>query len=142
MVVYQYTEHRSKNCSWGIKQIRLKSKCVTQYEDPYAGDRYYVAILDQYFLKVPKNAKEQDEFYLRSLGTVPTDPAVPWFSIQPVGRNKLNAMMETMSIQASLSVIRTNHSLRSYGATKLFQQKSSGEAHSGTNGPSLALQKH
>ena len=60
---------------------------------------------------------------MRPLGTIPKDPAAPWFSIQPVGRNKLNAMMKTMSIQVGLPVIPTNHSLRFYGAMKLFQEK-------------------
>jgi hypothetical protein len=122
-VAYEYTEHGSKNRSGGIKQIRMKNKCVTQYEDAGAGDRCHVTILDRYFLKVPKSAKDKEDFYLRPLGTVPTDPMAPWFSIQPIGRNKLNCMMKTMSIQGGLSVVHTNHSLRSYGATKLFQQK-------------------
>lgn len=122
-VAYEYTEHGSKNRSGGIKQLRMQNKVVRQYEDPLAGDRCHVHILDLYLLKVPKEAKERGAFYLRALANAPQDPTLPWFSQQPIGRNKLNTMMKTMSTQTGLPVLHTNHSLRSYGATKLFQDK-------------------
>lgn len=83
-------------------------------------------MLCHYFESVHSQGAQESKwtgrFYLRPLGTVPKDPAVPWFCIQPVGSNKLNAMMKTMSIQAGLHIIHTNHSLRSCGSTKLFQE--------------------
>jgi len=39
----------------------------------------------------------------------------------PVGRNRLNAMLKEMCQEAKLSAKFTNHSLRAYGATTLFQ---------------------
>ena len=60
--------------------------------------------------------------YLRPLVNAPVDPTLPWFSQQPIRRNKLNSVMKTMSAQAGLSLPHTNHSLRTYGATKLFQE--------------------
>jgi hypothetical protein len=64
-VCYEYTEHGSKNRSGGIKQLRIPNKVVVQYEDPQAGERCHVEILDKYFLKVPKEAIEADTFYIR-----------------------------------------------------------------------------
>ena len=120
-VCYEYTEHGSKNRSGGLKQLKIENKVVVQYEDVNAGLRCHVDILDQYFLKVPKNALEDDVFYLQPLSRTPDDPLKPWFSRQPMGKNKLGQMMKTMSKQAGLSIIYSNHSLRAYGATKLFQ---------------------
>ena len=121
-VCYEYTEHGSKNRSGGIKQLRLENKVVVQYEDVHAGNRCHVEILDKYFMKVPKEAKEANAFYLAPLQRTPCDPTKPWFSKQPMGRNKLAGMMKTMSLQAGLPRIYTNHSLRAFGATKMFQQ--------------------
>ena len=84
---------------------------VTKYEDANAGDRCHVEILDMYTLKVPQEARSKDMFYLRPLAKAPADPAQPWFSSQPIGRNKLKAMKKTMSISAGLPEVHTNHSL-------------------------------
>ena len=70
-VAYEHTEHGSKNHSGRIKQ------CVTQYKDPNAGARCYVTILDQYLLKVPKNANEQGGGLFEALR--PKDPAARCF---------------------------------------------------------------
>ena len=39
----------------------------------------------------------------------------------PVGRNTLAGMMKTMALEGSLDNTVTNHSLRAYGVTKMFQ---------------------
>ena len=49
------------------------------------------------------------------------DPMKPWYSTTPVGRNRLNAMLKEMCQEAGLSTKFTNHSLRAYGVTTLFQ---------------------
>ena len=76
MAAYTYTEHGFKIHSGGIKQVRMQTKCVTQYEDPNAGDQRHVTVLDQYILKMLKDAKERG---LSPLSTVPKDPAAPGF---------------------------------------------------------------
>ena len=97
---------------------------MVQYEDPYACDRCHVEILDKYFMKVPKEAmdKEGSVFYLQPFHRAPSDPTKPWFGKQAMGHNKLASMMKTMSAQAGLPTIYTNHSLRAFGATKKFQE--------------------
>ena len=62
-----------------------------------------------------------DVFYLTPLPKKPIDPSQPWYSTTPVGRNQLNAMLREMCQEAGLSGKFTNHSLRAYGATTLFQ---------------------
>ena len=51
----------------------------------------------------------------------PKDPSKPWYTTTPVGRNRLNSMLKEMYQEAGLSTNFTNHSLRAYGATTLFQ---------------------
>ena len=68
-----------------------------------------------------KEAKDADVFYLKPLTQAPEDPLKPWFSRQPIGRNKLNQVMKTMSTQAGLSQVYTNHSFRTFGASRMFQ---------------------
>ena len=41
----------------------------------------------------------------------------------PVGKNKLAELMKTMAARAGLQKPLTNHSLRAYGVTKMFQAK-------------------
>ena len=62
-----------------------------------------------------------DVFYLTPLPKKPIDPSQPWYSTTPVGRNRLNVMQREMCQEAGLSGKFTNHSLRDYGATTLFQ---------------------
>ena len=121
-VCYEYTEYGSKNRSGGLKQLKMENKVVVQYEDRNAGERCHVDILDLYFLKVPKEVMKTDTFYLQPLQRCPSDPTKPWFSKQPMGRNKLGQMMKNMGVQAGLSKMYTNHSLRAFGASKMFQQ--------------------
>ena len=51
----------------------------------------------------------------------PKDPSKPWYTTTPVGRNRLNSMLKEMCQVAELFTNFTNHSLRAYGATTLFQ---------------------
>ena len=59
---------------------------------------------------VAKNA-----FYLTPL------PKVPWFKVVPVGRNWLNVMLKEMCAEAAITTNYSDHSLRAYGATTMFQ---------------------
>ena len=53
----------------------------------------------------------------------PTEPRNPWYTLTPVGRNRLNFMMKDMCKEAEFDITFTNHSLKAYGATKMFQAK-------------------
>ena len=49
---------------------------------------------------------------------MPEDPTKPWFKAIPVGKNCLNVMLKEMCAETG---IITNHTLRTYGATTMFQ---------------------
>ena len=52
---------------------------------------------------------------------MPEDPTKPWFKAIPVGKNRLNVMLKEMCAEAGIITNHTNHSLRTYGATTMFQ---------------------
>ncbi|XP_011406250.1 PREDICTED: glutamine-rich protein 1-like [Amphimedon queenslandica] len=118
--LYIYTEHGSKNRSGGFGELHVQNKVVRHFEVPEAGDRSYVKILDLYLSKVPKEAIEKDNFYVRPVTVV--GEGKPWFSSVPVGKNKLATMVKTMCSKAGLQGNKTNHSLRSFGVSSLFQE--------------------
>ena len=75
-----------------------------QYQDFEAGERCHVTVLDKYLSKLPPNARDKDIFYLR-----------------PIARkNPLSRMMTTMCKAAEIPGKKTNHSLRAYAASELF----------------------
>ena len=45
--------------------MRVENKVVYSYDVPAAGERRYVALFDLYFPKVPPEALEKDNLYLR-----------------------------------------------------------------------------
>ena len=73
------------------------------------------------FEKIPDEARSADNFYLTPVTVLPSDPAKPWFTKVLVGKNNLNKMLKEMCLKAGLPHIYTNHSLRAYGASTLFQ---------------------
>ena len=60
--------------------MRIENKIVPSYAVPEGGERSHVALLDLYFSKVPSDAPEKDNFYLRPLPRKPEDPNAPWFT--------------------------------------------------------------
>jgi len=76
--------------------------------------------LDKYFDLIPAGARDNDAFYLTPLSK---KPGKPWFTCIPVGRNRLNSMVKEMCKEAEFNDTFTKHSLRAYGATKMFQAK-------------------
>ncbi len=81
----------------------------------------YVRILDLYFSKVPKEAIERDNFYVRPLTKLPEEEK-PWFSSVPLGRNKLGNMVKDMFKTCGIEGDKTNHSLLAFGVTTLIEQ--------------------
>ena len=51
-VRYTYTENTSKNRSGGFNQLDVPHKVVHQYEDPRAGPRCHVFLLDLYLSQI------------------------------------------------------------------------------------------
>ena len=91
------------------------------YANPVAGERCHVSILDFYISKLPREVKEKDFFYARPLNSVPQDPSKPWFAPVPVGKNTLATMLRCMCCEAGIAGRKTNHSLRTTGASELFE---------------------
>jgi hypothetical protein len=75
-----------------------------------------VYLLDLYLSKLPEFAFKEHVFYCRPK----VRPAEKWYESSPVGKNKLGSIIAEMCREADICR-RTNHSLRSTGATSLFQ---------------------
>ena len=116
---YIYNEFGSKNNQGGLASLNQSNKTVRQYASE--SERCHVKILDQYFNSLPPNARDNDVFYLQPLSDVPKTPSAPWYKSTPIGKNTLSKMMKNMCEKAEISGGYTNHSLRAYGATTLFQ---------------------
>ena len=110
-----------KNRQGNFSSLNLQNKIVRQHQNTTNPERCHVQILDKYLSKIPKEAQAKDVFYLMPLLNKPKDSSKPWYITTPVGRNRLNAMLKEMCQEAGLSAKFTNHSLRAYGATTLFQ---------------------
>jgi len=115
---YVYTECGSKNNQGGFASLEQTNKVVRQHE--VEQERCHVKILDKYLQVLSPESKESDGFYFKALSEVPSDPSMPWFTNVPVGKNTLGAMMKKMCANAGLQKY-TNHSLRAYGTSTLFQ---------------------
>jgi len=119
--LYRYCEFGSKNRQGGLSSLNLQNKVVRQYENTTESGVCHVKILDRYLEDLPPEAVDKDVFYLTPLPKVPADPTKPWFKTVPVGKNRLNMMLKEMCAEAGITTNYTNHSLRAYGATTMFQ---------------------
>lgn len=110
-----YTEDTSKSNQGGLKHRQVKKKSVQAYEnsDP---SRCIVKLYEKYISKCPDPAK-CSAFYLRPLAKPTTDL---WYAAQPLGRHKLATVVSTLCNQGGLDGYRTNHSLRTSAATRLY----------------------
>ena len=120
---YVYRGFGSKNHQGGFSSLNPDNKVVKQYENLSGSGPCHVKILDTYLSKLPEKAKENDVFYLTPLPKKSFDPTKPWYTLTPVGKNRLNGMLKEMCAEAGLEKDFSNHSLRAYGATTLFQAK-------------------
>ena len=118
---YVYQEFGPKNRQGNFSSLNLQNKIVRQHQNTTNPERCHVQILDKYLSKIPKDTRAKDAFYLTPLLHKPKDPSKPWYTTTPIGRNRLNSMLKEMCQEAGLSTKFTNHSLRAYGATTLFQ---------------------
>ena len=77
-------------------------------------------MLDKYFSVLPEDAASNDVFYLKSLSEPPSNPNAPWFTLAPIGKNKLGDTIKDMCKETGLARY-TNHSLRAYETTTMYQ---------------------
>ena len=118
---YIYTENVSKTNSGTFKKLHVSTKVVPVFACPDAGERCAVYLLDLYLSKLPNEAFEQDVFYLRPLENIPSDPAKPWYSSVPVGKNTLERKLAVICDRAGIQGTITNHSLRATSATHMYR---------------------
>ena len=115
---WKYIENGSKCFRGGVADLHRENKVVCQYPLPSANkERCHVRLLDLYISKLPRDTN--NNFYCTPLKSIPLDPSKPWFSVTPVGWNKLDAMVATIFKDAGISG-KTNHSLRVTGATRMY----------------------
>ena len=116
-----YTESGSKNRSGSYKD-NGDNKVVKHYGDPGLGERCYFFVLKFYLSKLtPKVLDDPNAvFYWKAKEKTPLDSDVPWFMMQPVGRNVLATLVKKMCESVGIQGKR-NHSLRTTGATRLFE---------------------
>ena len=117
---YIYTENASKNQSGGFAQLSVEHKVVPVYASTAGPERCHIQILDLYLSKLPTEAIQANNFYVRPLRCVPKIASKPWFSAVPVGRNTLTSMFREMCAEAGVQGHKTNHSLRATVASELF----------------------
>ncbi|PFX17236.1 hypothetical protein AWC38_SpisGene18454 [Stylophora pistillata] len=101
-------DEATKNHPGRVTDVSSNEKLARMYETPEENDGYkalkfYMAKLnprcDAFFQYPKKNSKEK------------YDDKV-WFDARPIGGNKLDGMMKSISEEAKLSKMYTNHSLR------------------------------
>ena len=113
-----YTEFGSKNRQGGFNSFHIENKVVRQCQNLSGSGPCHVQILDAYISKLPSQVKEKDAFYL--MPNKLTGESKSWYSLVPVGRNRLRSILKDMCAEAEVSGNFTNHSLRAYGATTLY----------------------
>ena len=112
-----YTEDSSKNNQGGLKGCKLKTKEVVHHENTTTPSRGPVRLFRLYNNLCPKDRPE-NAFYLQPLRKPKQDC---WFAAKPLGHNPLDSMVKEMCKAAGITGYKTNHSLRTTTATRLFQ---------------------
>ena len=70
---------------------------------------------------MPAKAFEDNVFYVHPLKDVTSDLSAPWYSAVPIAKHIVNDKVKTMCSEAGIQRNETNHSLRSTGATEMYQ---------------------
>lgn len=113
----RYTEDVSKANAGGLRHRRVKAKMVDAYENLEDPNRCIVEIYLKYIAHCPTEDRP-DCLYLRPL---PKAQSGIWYARQPLGINKLSAVVKRICALAGLSGHRTNHSLRATAASRLYE---------------------
>lgn len=111
-----YTEDISKNHPGGIKGRKVKPKVVLHHANNENPSRCFVRLFKMYLSLCPVEAPA-NAFYLTPLKKPKEDC---WYSISPVGKNKLAKAVSTMCKTCGIQGFKTNHSLRATAATRLY----------------------
>ena len=94
----------------------MKPKIVTHHANAENPARCFVRLFKLYLSVCPSDAPA-GAFYLSPLKTLKTGC---WFSISPIGKNKLSKAIANMCKECGIQGYKTNHSLRATAATRLY----------------------
>ena len=111
-----YTEDISKNRPGGLKGQKHKPKVVQHHSNTENPARCFVRLFKLYMSLCPPDCPD-GAFYLGPLKN-PTNDC--WYSMVPVGRNKLAKAVSKMCEACGIEGLKTNHSLRATAATRLY----------------------
>ena len=111
-----YREDISKNHPGGLKGHKVKPKIATHHANAENPARCFVRLFKLYLSVCPSDAPA-GAFYLSPLKTPKTGC---WFSISPIGKNKLSKAIANMCKECGIQGYKTNYSLRATAATRLY----------------------
>lgn len=111
-----YIEDISKNRPGGIKGRKVKPKVVQHHANINNPSRCFVRLFKLYLSLCPPESPA-NAFYLAPLKK-PTENC--WYSVSPVGKNKLSHAVSNMCKACGIQGFKTNHSLRATAATRLY----------------------
>jgi hypothetical protein len=112
-----YREDVSKTMQGGLKHRKVEGKRVLAYANTQNPERCIVRLYETYMLHCPQFPRQTDAFYLKPLAKASGDV---WYAKQCVGRHKLASVVADICRKGGLSGFRTNHSLRSTSATRMY----------------------
>ena len=112
----KYTEDFSKNRPGGIKGRKVKPKVVLHHENTENPDRCFVRLFKRYISLCPPDCPP-GAFYLTPLKK-PRETC--WYKTTPIGKNKLSKAVSSMCKACEIQGYKTNHSLRTTAATRLY----------------------
>ena len=117
----RYIEDTSKNMQGGLRHRKVTPKQVDAYENKVQPSRCIVKIYEEYISHRPdaENAIKNPAFYLRPLSKPKSSI---WFANQARGENELAKVVSRICNQGGLLGFRTNHSLRSTAASRLYNK--------------------
>lgn len=113
----RYVEDVSKNNQGGLKSRKNKPKVVYHHANVDDSTRCFVRLYKLYKSLCPDDQPD-DAFYLTPLKKPKTGC---WFSRTALGHNTLRDTVNRICKEAGIQGFKTNHSLRSTAASRLYQ---------------------
>ena len=113
----RYVEDVSKNNQGGLKSQKIKPKVVYHHANVDNSTRCFVRLYKLYKSLCPDDQPD-DAFYLTPLKKPKTGC---WFSRTALGHNTLRDTVNRICTEAGIQGFKTNHSLRSTAASRLYQ---------------------
>ena len=127
----RYGEDASKDRQGGLKHRKIVPKVVDAHNNDENKERCILHIYETYMSRRPTSSNCSHALYLRPLA----DPKTyVWFSCQALGIHKITTTVSRLCAAAGLSGFRTNHSLRTTAASRLYDKKFNEQLVSETTG--------